>query len=372
MKRLSLLFCFIASNMLSMSDATKNIVNEISKSNIVGKSDVAMNFCNEINQISPDASPALFTQLALKLKQAGLSTCTCIMALNNKRAANAMSALKKEWDITDENMNNIHNFYEKSFQEDMQPNGLEFIPAIVTNKQGEREQCTIAEHKFMMKRFIEAGYLNNKIKLNFVAPSMLQVEDQYVIRLGGTAISRYIQMADYPIDHEAQRLKYEILKPAEVNINIGRNYMTLNKEGRKGLLLHEIYGHALFRDIIIVSLLWLNAAIKRPDLLKNRELFFSSESAMADTCAREARADQFPAACFSVKNSRFIESWFKQAYDRDQQASDGELLPNKTHGDIKDRLAMATRIRKLKEAEEQIQQDVATIKRFATFIKKDC
>ena len=78
-------------------------------------SDSEMNLCGEINQISPGASPALFTQLALKLKQAGLSTCRCINALNAKRIEDTKPAIEKEWGISEEQRKAIPKLPDKKF-----------------------------------------------------------------------------------------------------------------------------------------------------------------------------------------------------------------------------------------------------------------
>lgn len=319
-----------------------------------GMDESSLRTCNEITQINPAASPALFTQLALKLKNAGLSTCTCIQALNNKRIQDAKPAIEKEWGITDKHWHDMQEFVQKSTQEDMKSIGLELFPITEVTPEGETVQYGIEEQNFMLKRFMQSGYRNNKIKLNFQKPLMWQNEQGgYSVDPGTTNTGRNVEAPEYPIDHEANRLKYEIIEPAELFVNIGQDYLKLNKEGRKGLLLHEIYGHALHRDSLIGALIFMNASIKRRELLEKQELFDSSDSMLALTCATEARADQFPAACTSVKNARFIESWLGQSYD---DRSSKNTIKDPTHDDSKTRFAMATRIRKLKEAEEQLEK----------------
>lgn len=321
-----------------------------------GMDESSMRTCNEITQINPAASPALFTQLAGKLKNAGLSTCSCIRAFNTKRIEDTKPAIEKEWGITDKHWNDIEEFVQKSTQEDMKPIGLEFIPAAETGPDGQTALYSIEEQNFLLKRFMESGYRNNKVKLNFQKPSMWQDEQgRYIVDSGTTNTARSIEASDYPIDHANNRLKYEIIEPQECIVSIGHDYEKFNKEGRKGLLLHEIYGHALHRDSLRGSLAFWSTAIKRPDMLEKQELFGSSDSITAFTCATEARADQFPAACTSVKNARLIESWLQQSHD--DKKPQANQVKDPTHDDSKTRLAMATRIRKLKEAEEQLEKD---------------
>ncbi len=295
--------------------------------------------CKQVKTISPEASPKEYSSLAMRLRDAGLSVGECVRNLCERRIEKAKHAIEKEWGITQRDWDAIEKKVESIKAQDQQ----EELMISVDPKLQERQEG-IGE--LIAQKLYEAGCKGTFI-LTYAPP---KIDETGLSRFFDVFVSRNIEAKEYPFDYENKRIKYEIITAGDFEIEIGPRFFEYSPKEQEGCLLHEIRGHVVHNDSVQGGLLSTSACIYKPELVEDRLPFRKSDSVLKRFKAIEARADQVPAACMTAHEAQLIEAW----HARNNQETTSHDVDNYRHDLITKRLAMAMRIRKLKEAEEQL------------------
>lgn len=289
--------------------------------------------CKKIKLIDPSASQEEYAKLVEEIRDAKLSVAGCINELVNKRINKTMIPLHQEWDIHEHHLADIRNFISQQKIRDSKDFGIEkYVDPVLPDD--------FVEH--IVKEFQATGYQNGKLIFSYLSPQTAETNISFSYDM---SICRQLYHSDYPIDHQKKRIKFEKMLVREYQITIGIEIYEYSEEAKKGLVLHELHGHVKHNDSLEGALFGFVACLKKPEIYKNQSIFFESESWHRFSRAIEARADQIP-ACISLRNARLIEKWLVES------TKVTRFIDDKDHDPLDKRIAMATRIYKLKAAEE--------------------
>ncbi len=324
--------------------------------------------CKKIEQISPDATPVKYVKLVALLRNKGLSVCDCVKQLSEDRINAQKPALEKEWQISEQNWKNIEAITQQIAEQDNQPGTTIVNVARDTFPKEYLPYFTEENIKNIENKFKQAGCTNNTITITY-EPSTIAV----MVR------SMSHREHQHPIDRVNKKLSKFIYGDNYI-LKLGPPFFDgYSQEGRQGILLHEIYGHAAHNDSVKIVLLFMSACIYKPELFepstqeKAVQQFLNSPSMLDITRALEARADQVP-ACTTITNARLAEK-----VPIESKNMYGNLNHTPRYDSTNDRLVMATRIRKLKEAEEYLgfntqqkpQEQKSFIYNFYKYLKRE-
>ncbi len=284
--------------------------------------------CKKIEQISPDASPEQYKALVAMLRDAKLSVCDCVKQNAEERINDQNQALKKEWQISEQDWKDIDAITQRIVQQDNQLGKTIIDVDLKSFPKKYVGYFTEENIRNIKNKFREIGYTNNTINIVYDPPR--EIEGNELI--DSVKSSRYLQKGG----------------AKNPSLALGPVFFAQSLQAQQGTLLHEINGHLAHKDPILDSLLLIAASRSddKRELLKaeNQQKFFNSQSMINRKKAEELRADQVPAAA-SVANAHLIETWFAEHKQKHGNSADY------IHGSIEDRWKMAKRIRQLLEAE---------------------
>lgn len=314
------------------------LINSIFCSKMAAMEESHFEICKQIKNISPEASPREYSSLAMRLRDAGLSVCECIRNLCERRIEKAKHAIEKEWGVTQHDWDAIEKKVESLTAQDQHEK-------LIISVDPKLQELQEGIGELIWQKLYEAG-CKGTFNLTYASP---KIDETGLSRSFDVYVNRYIEAKEHPFDYDNKRVKYEIITAGDFEIEIGPRFFEYSPKEQEGCLLHEIRGHVVHNDSVRGGLLSTSACIYKPELLQDRLPFRKSDSVLKRFKAIEARADQIPAACMTAHEARLIEAW--HASNLEQISHD---VDNYRHDLTTERLAMAKRIRKLKEAEEQL------------------
>lgn len=275
---------------------------------------------NQIERISPKASPQIYRTHVQELRNANSSVRNCFTILRNHEVNTHFEVLKEESKLSKKEWGEIENIINTLNKCECQPG------KIIINSDG---NFTQEDQEYIRQQFTKIGRTNVTINLSPVNENI------------PASISR-------AMDRDGN-MSYSL-----------KMLPGLSSEEKTAVILHEIQGHAAHNDTEITYFPGYYHFIKGYDYKK-------FPSYLMWVRALEARADQIPAVNATTQEVRCIEKfWEKQKkesifqqmlYGSDTNSTLLKIINPKSHPLNNERLAMATRIAKLKEAEAQLYKE---------------
>ena len=295
--------------------------------------------CKQLQEISPDADPSAYKELAQQFKQAGLTACACTKFLTEARIAAQKEPFNKQWGFDQEDWQAIDDFKARVAKQDSHSGSMTCAIDPALNL-----PATFKDDIVKMFAVIDCNnghiYVKSDSTIN---PAALGRYTEYFplimqMPLGGPCYFAPKNFGEYI--NRAHATAFSLLLNPE--------FATLSASVKKGILLHEIYGHGAHGDSVSKQLLLSYKQEYRPTFHSSRQDFLASMAGL--DCAHEARADQVPAACGSMDDALCMQAWIKDMHEKY-----GDKYDKKDHDMPAERLAAVTRIVKLRQAFLEVQ-----------------
>lgn len=276
--------------------------------------------CRSIKAIKPDESDAEYDKIVQSLRKNNLSTCICLKYFHELKEQKAFDAIDKEFDVSKEAWKNGSELF-SIWREDPEDRVNVEITDDVAKDIAEQ-----AKNKFIQHRIC------GKHQITTPAESVKHLVMGSTIILDIKKETKEIKKVGYAFF--INKLN-ELFSPLAL----------------EGAFLHEFF-HIIDKHIEKAAALRFAISVfnNQPWRIKNDEslkYLIRSSSFKRFQRFTESAADRLPAACNTSDQAKALEAFFKEF----AKFAD----PNDTdHAVVSKRLAWATRIRKLKEAEERL------------------
>lgn len=269
--------------------------------------------CQQLKTIAPDAPQQTYDTLAAKLKEHNLTTCDCIKHILAARKQRAFRAVQQEIGFYDEEWQQYFPAFLKAVQKHTQ-----------SSKQDVTCESTISP---TLCQDVKTMLRNHNLHESIIIQENEEVSNASITTQWGTFIQK-------DLSFKMSGNKGSILY---INPHYFQKY---SHQAKQGIIAHEIMHRALRHH---EEELFLRALAAKYNIaeLETINKFFR---------LREAEADRLPAACNSPCVARHIEAKSKENIEF------FGILPkfeHPTHPTTEKRLVWATRIRRMREIEEQ-------------------
>ncbi len=303
-----------------------------------------------VKKLQADDPQSKYDGVIASLKRNKLTVGLAIEQLLNEKRNKAIAALRTEWKISNEEWNHVQQLKEKVEESDKQHYGTPESRKIMYEDDAQNLPQKV-------KNEIKRIFVENDIKTNLC-----------VGQCGGT-FGGADRKPFKKFNTQGKQICYE-MEPEATNILIlGDTFLDLIEHEQRATLEHEISGHmkkyhqvehALIRLIVLSHKCLLSNII-----FKYLPEEFTSSPAYTKFCRyQEAEADRLPAAIRNTSVAWDMELHFRNFPGVEEFAlqKGHYLIPDIEHPSSSKRIAWATKIRRLREAEERAGSWMTTLK----------
>jgi hypothetical protein len=273
--------------------------------------------CDELSSLKPNDPDTAYRAFLQKLHRNGESLCNCIQQHAQQQIENTKTLLAQEWGFSEHQWIRMNKFLARIAEHDHQTREIEVEDPQKIRQKLEHTNFNVNTLK---KAFQKMGYRQGKM----------------IMEINTAASEPYNRnvLITRPILYSNENA---IVR--NYTIKFGPKFFQRSDGEKLGNFIHELE-RVRQQDPIHFSYLLSSITLQHsinPVQVKN------SSSFQAHANARTQQADQIPTACcINSDNAKFLEAWL---------AAEVAARPEDTT--LAQRLAAVTRIRRLKEMEEQ-------------------